>query len=170
MNYLLQEKLAETSQLPFHLAGGGPYPVWSKLGDSGQIPLSNTPTITLLSTAGTLFTCSEKPMKSQDLVVCSCFFPFGKTDITPSISEIKFHILKQKIIITNFTFFFSEFSDFIYSFRVIYYLKLSWLLLQSAWPQIHWSFFWSYGVKNVEEKNWKQKINFLVWIFYTLRG
>ena len=89
LNYLLQEKLAETSQLPFHLAGGGPYPVSSKLGDSGQIPVSNTPTMMSLSTIGTLFTCSEKPMKFQDLVVCSCFFPFGKTDITPSISEMQ---------------------------------------------------------------------------------
>ena len=47
--YLLQRKLAEASQVPFHLGGGGPRPWSSKLKLSGQIPESRTPTMMLLS-------------------------------------------------------------------------------------------------------------------------
>lgn len=90
--YLLQEKSDETSQLPFHLRGGGPYPWSRKLGDSGQIPVSSTPTMMSLSTDGTRLACWDSPMKSHDLVVWSCFFPLGKTDITPFISKIKKNI------------------------------------------------------------------------------
>jgi hypothetical protein len=68
-NYLLQVKLEPPAQVPFHFAGGGPYPESLKLSDSGQIPLSITPTITSLSTVGFRFTVSVKPIKSHDLVV-----------------------------------------------------------------------------------------------------
>ena len=78
--YLLHGKLL---QEPFHFCGGGPNPSSLKLSDSGQIPVSITPTIMSLS-ALLLFTHSDKPTKSQDLVVCSSFLLFGKTETTPS--------------------------------------------------------------------------------------
>lgn len=69
--------------MPFHLLGGGPNPVSLKLSDSGQIPESITPIMMSLSMV-VLLTCWEKPMKSHDRVVCSCFFLFGNTETTPS--------------------------------------------------------------------------------------
>lgn len=71
MILLLHEKLA--SQMPFHLAGGGPYPRPVKLGDSGHIPVSKTPMIISLSSVD-LLTLSGNPMKSHELVVASLFF------------------------------------------------------------------------------------------------
>ena len=47
--YLLQVKLADVWQVPFHLLGGGPNPLSLKLADSGQIPVSSIPTIISLS-------------------------------------------------------------------------------------------------------------------------
>lgn len=72
--------------MPFHLLGGGPYPESSKLSDSGQTPVSSIPTIISLSTV-VLSAFSGKPKKSHDLDVWSCFFPFGNTETTPSMSE-----------------------------------------------------------------------------------
>ena len=85
--YLLQVKLEETWQVPFHLVGGGPNPLSSKLVDSGQIPESSIPMIMSLSTV-LLSTCCGKPMKSHDLVVCSLRFWFGNTETTPSMPNI----------------------------------------------------------------------------------
>ena len=84
--YLLQVKLDEVWQVPFHLLGCGPNPSSLKLADSGQIPVSSIPIIISLSVV-VLLTFWGKPMKSHDLVVWSCFFPFGNTDTTPSIPE-----------------------------------------------------------------------------------
>jgi hypothetical protein len=82
--YLLQVKLMEAWQVPLHFLGGGPNPLSLKLSDSGQIPVSNTPIMMLLS-IGLLRTFSGNPMKSHDLVVRSFFFLLGNTDTTPSI-------------------------------------------------------------------------------------
>ena len=76
-------KFLEVWQVPFHLLGGGPNPLSLKLSDSGQIPESSTAMMTSLS-AGALFACSGKPIKSHDLVVWSCFFLLGKTATTLS--------------------------------------------------------------------------------------
>lgn len=76
-------KLEEDWQIPFHLLGGGPNPLSLKLSDSGQIPESSTPMIISLS-AFLRSTFIGNPIKSQDLVVWSCFFVLGKTDTTPS--------------------------------------------------------------------------------------
>ena len=86
--YLLQVKLVEVSQVPFHLLGGGPNPLSLKLADSGQIPLSSTPTTISLSVVF-LVAFWGKPMKSHDLVVRSCFFSFGNTDTTPFMADYK---------------------------------------------------------------------------------
>ena len=48
--YLLQVTF-DVWQVPFHLLGGGPKPLSLKLSDSGQIPESITPMMTLLSAA-----------------------------------------------------------------------------------------------------------------------
>jgi hypothetical protein len=74
----------EAWQVPLHFLGGGPNPLSLKLSDSGQIPVSNTPIMMLLS-IGLLRTFSGNPMKSHDLVVRSFFFLLGNTDTTPSI-------------------------------------------------------------------------------------
>lgn len=80
--YLLQVKLEEAWQVPFHLVGGGPNPLSSKLADSGQIPLSSTPTMMSRSIVA-LRTFRGKPIKSHDLVVWRFLFRFGNTDATP---------------------------------------------------------------------------------------
>jgi hypothetical protein len=67
-SYLLQVKLVEAWQDPFHLLGGGPNPLSLKLSDSGQIPVSRTPITMSLSTADRLTSCGN-PRKSHDLVV-----------------------------------------------------------------------------------------------------
>lgn len=84
--HLLQVKLDEDWQLPFHLEGGGPRPASSKLCDSGQMPESSIPTMISLSVC-VLGTFTGKPMKSHDRVVCSCFFVLGNTETTPSKPE-----------------------------------------------------------------------------------
>jgi len=108
--YLLQPvKFAPVTHLPFHLRGGGPYPVSLKLGLSSQIPVSiqnqfmicfhceyhtnvffipvsNTPTIIWLSILEFLFTFKGNPRKSHDLVVCSWRTVFGNTETTFSSS------------------------------------------------------------------------------------
>lgn len=66
--YLLQVKFGEDWQIPFHLLGGGPYPVSLTLADSGQMPESRIPIIISPSLL-VLVTFRGKPMKSQDLVV-----------------------------------------------------------------------------------------------------
>jgi len=81
-------KFLEVWQVPFHLLGGGPKPLSLKLSDSGQIPESNTAMMTSLS-AGALFACSGKPIKSHDLVVWSCFFLLGKTATTLSCPALR---------------------------------------------------------------------------------
>ena len=81
--YLLQVKLDELWQVPVHLLGGGPSPRSLKLSDSGHMPESSTPTMRSPSVFD-LSTCREKPMKSHDFVVWSCFFRLGNTVTTPS--------------------------------------------------------------------------------------
>lgn len=85
--YLLQVKLADELQAPFHFAGGGPNPSSLKLADSGQIPESNNPMTTSLSIVD-LGAFAVKPMKSHDRVVCSFFNRLGKTETTASIPDI----------------------------------------------------------------------------------
>lgn len=85
--YLLQVKLADELQAPFHFAGGGPNPSSLKLADSGQIPESINPMTTSLSIVD-LCAFAVKPMKSHDRVVCSFFNRLGKTETTPSIPDI----------------------------------------------------------------------------------
>ena len=71
--YLLQVKLADVWQVPFHFVGSEPNSVSLKLSDSGQIPVSSIPTMILFSITD-LFTFLENPIKSHDLDVWSCFF------------------------------------------------------------------------------------------------
>lgn len=58
----------EDWHVPFHLVGAGPNPSSVKLSDSGQIPVSNMPMITLLS-YDALFAVEGKPMKSHERVL-----------------------------------------------------------------------------------------------------
>ena len=68
-HYLLQVKLLPPLHSPFHFEGGGLNPSSLKLSDSGQIPVSITPSMISLSAVAFLLIVSEKPRKSQDLVV-----------------------------------------------------------------------------------------------------
>ncbi|KVH92094.1 hypothetical protein Ccrd_005875 [Cynara cardunculus var. scolymus] len=76
--YLLQGKLA--SQMPFHVAGGGPYPMSEKLANSGRIPVSKTPMMMSLSVVD-LLTLSGNPMKSHELVVATLFFKWEPYEV-----------------------------------------------------------------------------------------
>lgn len=101
--YLLQVKLDWDWQVPFHLLGMGPSPSSLKLSDSGQIPVSSTPTIMSLSSAPVaLVTSWGNPVKSHDLVVCSFFLSFGNTETTPSMPEHWNLIrLKRRLLFRN---------------------------------------------------------------------
>ena len=88
MFYLLQVKLDDFWQMPFHLFGGGLNPSSLKLCDSGQIPVSSILMITS-PLKGVLGTYLGKPMKSHDLVVWSFFFSLGNTDTIPSMPKIQ---------------------------------------------------------------------------------
>lgn len=79
--YLLQVKLDEDWQVPFHLLGGRPNPSSLKLSDSGQIPVSSMPMIMSFS-YGCLFAFTGKFIKFHDLVVRSCLCLLGMTDTT----------------------------------------------------------------------------------------
>ena len=68
-HYLLQVKLLPSLHSSFHFEGGGLNPSSLKLSDSGQIPVSITPSMISLSAVAFLLIVSEKPRKSQDLVV-----------------------------------------------------------------------------------------------------
>ena len=94
IHYLLQVKFLPPLQAPFHFFGAGPKPSSLKLSDSGQIPLSMTPTMISLSTLRFLVIDWFKPMKSQDLVVWSWRVLLGKTDTTPSMPA--YHSYKIK--------------------------------------------------------------------------
>lgn len=84
--YLLHFKF---SQAPFHLLGGGPNPSSLKDADSGQIPVSITPTMMSLSNGKFRFTLSGKLKKSHDLVVLGCKFLLGNTETTPLVPAYK---------------------------------------------------------------------------------
>lgn len=71
--------------MPFHFFGGGPNPSSLKLSDSGQIPVSIIPMMTLFS-INDLLSCRGKPRKSHDRVVWSLPLSLGNTETMPSFA------------------------------------------------------------------------------------
>ncbi|OAY69770.1 hypothetical protein ACMD2_22227 [Ananas comosus] len=85
----LRLKSRPTSHAPFHRAGTGPMPLSLKLGLSGQIPVSSTPTTASWSASTDdhtlLLTSGPMPRNSGLLVVCSSYTVSGSTDTTPGM-------------------------------------------------------------------------------------
>ena len=105
--------------MPLHFFGGGLNPSSLKLSDSGQIPVSMTPTMTSLS-AELLATFCVKRIKSHDLVVWSFFSLLGKIDTIPSMPEISLQDLQIISVLKHSENIFSIALDFLTMLKICF--------------------------------------------------